>query len=92
LAAAGAGRTPAGVLRGLVHTDGCRFVARDWSGGKLREYVRYSFSNRSEDIKALFADTCDVLGIHWTRAGSREIAIARRADVRRLDEFIGPKR
>jgi hypothetical protein len=83
---------PQAFLRGLVHTDGCRFVARDRSGGKLHEYVRYSFSNRSEQIKALFAATCDALGVHWTRAGSREIAIARRADVRRLDEFIGPKR
>jgi len=83
---------PEAFLRGLVHTDGCRFVARDRSGNTIREYARYSFSNRSEDIKALFAETCDVLGIHWTRAGSREIAIARRADVRRLDEFIGPKR
>jgi hypothetical protein len=83
---------PEAFLRGLVHSDGCRFVARDRSGGKIHDYVRYSFSNRSEHIKALFTETCDVLGIHWTRAGSREIAIARRADVRRLDEFIGPKR
>jgi hypothetical protein len=83
---------PQAFLRGLVHTDGCRFVARDRSGGTFHEYVRYSFSNRSEDIKGLFGETCDALGIHWTRAGSREIAIARRADVRRLDEFIGPKR
>jgi hypothetical protein len=82
---------PEAFLRGLVHTDGCRFVARDRSSGTIHDYVRYSFSNRSEDIKALFAETCDALGIHWTRAGSREIAIACRADVRRLDEFIGPK-
>jgi hypothetical protein len=83
---------PEAFLRGLVHTDGCRFLARHRRGGAIYEYVRYSFSNRSEDIKALFAETCDALGIHWTRAGPREIAIARRADVRRLDEFIGPKR
>ena len=78
-------------LRGLIHTDGCRFVARDRSGAKLREYVRYSFSNRSEDIKRLFCDACDVLGIAWTRAGHREIAVARRADVHHLESFIGPK-
>ena len=83
---------PEAFLRGLIHSDGCRFVARDRSGGKLREYVRYSFSNRSEDIKRLFCDACDSLGIGWTRAGAREIAVARRPDVKRLEGFIGPKR
>ena len=43
---------PKPFLRGLIHTDGCRFVARDRSGAKERDYVRYSFSNRSDDIKA----------------------------------------
>jgi hypothetical protein len=83
---------PEPFLRGLIHTDGCRFVARDRSGPTVREYVRYSFSNRSEDIKRLFCDACDALGVGWTRAGKREIAVARRADVRRLESFIGPKR
>jgi hypothetical protein len=78
-------------LRGLIHSDGCRFVARNRSGAKVREYVRYSFSNRSEDIKRLFCEACDVLGIGWTRAGHREIAVARRADVHRLESFIGQK-
>ena len=82
---------PKAFLRGLLHTDGCRFVARDRSGGRVREYVRYSFSNRSEDIKRLFCGACDALGIGWTRAGAREIAVARRADVERLDSFVGPK-
>ena len=38
-------------LRGLIHSDGCRVVADD-RGVKS---VRYHFSNRSEDIKALSA-------------------------------------
>ncbi|MEO8689654.1 MAG: hypothetical protein ABI611_15760 [Solirubrobacteraceae bacterium] len=58
----------------------------------MREYLRYSFSNRSEDIKRLFCNACDDLGIGWTRAGDREIAISRRANVDRLEDFIGPKR
>ena len=82
---------PKPFLRALIHTDGCRFVARDRSGATVREYVRYSFSNRSDDIKRLFSDACDALGIGWTRAGDREIAVARRADVSRLECFIGPK-
>ncbi len=83
---------PKPFLRGLIHTDGCRFVARDRSGTRVREYLRYSFSNRSEDIKRLFCNACDDLGIGWTRAGDREIAISRRANVDRLEDFIGPKR
>jgi len=75
-------------IRGLIHSDGCRIVARD----RGVRSVRYHFSNRSEDIKGLFCAALDRLQIHWTRPSDRQIAIYRKADVRRLDEFIGPKR
>ena len=74
-------------LRGLIHSDGCRVVAND-RGAKS---VRYHFSNKSEDIKALFCISLDNLAIHWTRPNDRSIAIYRKADVARLDQFIGPK-
>jgi hypothetical protein len=32
------------------------------------------------------------MGLHWTRSGSRTIYVSRKADVAKLDEFIGPKR
>ena len=54
--------------------------------------TRYHFSNKSEDIKALFCASLDRLGIPWTRPSARDIAIYRKAAVARLDEFIGPKR
>lgn len=43
--------TPASLIRGLIHSDGCRVVANDRGVAS----VRYHFSNRSEDIKANYA-------------------------------------
>jgi hypothetical protein len=52
---------------------------------------RFSFSNRSEDIKAILCEHLDLLGIAWRRAGSQNISIARREAVAALDEFVVPK-
>jgi hypothetical protein len=79
---------PEYLVRGLIHSDGCRVVANDRGVAS----VRYHFSNRSEDIKRILCDALDLLGVHWTRPCNRQIAIYRKADVARLDEFIGPKR
>jgi hypothetical protein len=53
---------------------------------------RYSFSNRSEDIKGILCEHLDLLGIAWRRAGDQNISIARREAVAALDAFVGPKR
>lgn len=79
------------LLRGLIHSDGCRIIAREKSGSGLREAPRYLFSNRSEDIKELFCNSCDALGIRWTRPSDIQIAIYRKASVAVLDDFVGPK-
>jgi hypothetical protein len=42
------GRYPRQLLRGLIHSDGCRVMNRV-HGGKY-SYARYLFTNRSEDI------------------------------------------
>ena len=78
-------------LRGLIHSDGCRIIARERQAGRVREAPRYSFSNRSEDIKTLFCESCDVLGIRWTRPSDKEVAIYRLESVARMDRFVGPK-
>jgi hypothetical protein len=78
-------------LRGLIHSDGCRIIACERQAGRVRYAARYSFSNRSEDIKRLFCESCEALGIHWTRPSEKEIAIYRLASVARMDEFVGPK-
>jgi hypothetical protein len=83
---------PHELLRGLIHSDGCRYVARQRGSGRTYEYVRYAFSNRSEDIKQIFCDHADLLGVAWTRPSDVMIQVARRDAVAILDEFIGPKR
>jgi hypothetical protein len=79
---------PAEFLRGLIHSDGCRFTNQGRDGWRS---PRYSFSNRSDDIRRLFCAACDVLGLRWTQAPNT-IYVSRKADVARMDEFIGPKR
>jgi hypothetical protein len=77
-------------LRGLIHSDGCRFIARQRKGKSDWAWTRYVFSNRSQDIKDLLCASCDALGVRWTRT-ARDVAVARRGSVARLEEFIGPK-
>jgi hypothetical protein len=79
-------------LRGLIHSDGTRIIATERKGSYVRRAPRYAFSNKSEDIKRLFCESCDALGIRWTRPSDRQIAIYRKASVAILDEFVGPKK
>ncbi len=79
-------------MRGLIHSDGCRFVANQRAGARIYRYTRYSFSNRSDDIRAMFCASLDQLGIGWTRPNEQQIAIDRRSEVAKLDAFVGPKR
>ena len=70
----------------------CRWVpTRTRFGGKTYRYSRYSFSNRSDDIKSILCEHLDLLGIRWTRPNRWDIAIDRRGEVAKLDSFIGPK-
>ena len=82
---------PKELLRGLVHSDGCRSMNTVVSGGRTYSYPRYQFTNASDDIRRIFTDTCDLLGVHWTQMNARNVAISRREDVAFLDTFIGPK-
>ncbi|MET7282521.1 transcriptional regulator [Kribbella sp. NPDC005582] len=83
---------PEQLLRGLFHSDGCRFV--NWAGkadGRRYEYVRYMFSNESADIRKILTDTLDRLGILWRQPRRNVVAVSRREGVERLDTFVGPK-
>jgi len=55
-------------------------------------YPRYFFSNLSADIRGLFCEYCDRIGVRWTQSNPRNISISHRSSVARLDAFIGPKR
>jgi hypothetical protein len=88
---------PREFLRGLIHSDGCRTVNRFHTrlpSGRVAEYAypRYFFSNLSSDIRGLFCEYCERLGIRWTQSNHRNISVSHRRSVALLDEFVGPKR
>ncbi|MDX6356820.1 MAG: hypothetical protein QOF98_3723, partial [Streptomyces sp.] len=86
-------------IRGLVHSDGCRVTnwTQQFRGGELRryEYPRYFFTNVSDDIRQLYCDTLDKVGVEWrvTRRGDRpyNISVARRESVALMDTYVGRK-
>ncbi|MFD7940427.1 helix-turn-helix domain-containing protein [Streptomyces sp. NPDC059755] len=86
-------------VRGLIHSDGCRitnWTTRIVAGESKRyEYPRYFFTNVSDDIRRLFTDTLEKLGIEWThctRTGNPyNISVAKKAHVALLDTHVGPK-
>ena len=87
---------PREFLRGLIHSDGCRTTNRfktKLPSGRVAEYeyARYFFSNLSADIRGLFCEYCERLGIRWTQSNPRNISISHRDSVAILDEFVGPK-
>jgi Homeodomain-like domain-containing protein len=82
-------RHPDQLLRGLIHSDGCRFINTGRDGWVC---PRYAFYQASADIRRIFCEACDRLGLRWTTAGERTIYVSCKADVALLDTFIGPKR
>lgn len=86
-------RYPEQLLRGLFHSDGCRFV--NWAskpdGRRYYYYVRYMFSNESADIRKILTDALDLLGIAWRQPRVNAIAVSRKEAVAALDVFVGPK-
>jgi hypothetical protein len=79
-------------LRGLVHSDGCRHINTIEHPKKAYRYPRYTFSNRSDDIRGLFCEYCDKVGIEWRQMNRWNISVAKRDSVALMDQFIGPKR
>jgi hypothetical protein len=79
---------PGLLIRGLIHSDGCRFINTGSYGWSCPRYV---FTNLSPDIKKIFCDACDLLCLRWTTA-PKAVYVSRQADVARMDEFVGPKR
>jgi hypothetical protein len=87
---------PRELLRGLIHSDGCRTVNRfavdlPLGGRRVYAYARYFFSNLSADIRGIFTEHCDLLGIRWTLSNPRNVSVSDRRSVALLDQFIGPK-
>ena len=87
---------PQEFLCGLLHSDGCRTVNRFSTllpSGRVAEYAypRWFFSNRSDDIRGLFCEYCERLGIRWTQSNPRNISVSHRTSVALLDSFVSAK-
>ncbi len=79
---------PEALIRGLVHSDGCRVL----NVVKNTPYPRYHFTNNSDDIRGIFVAACRRIGVECRHNNWKNVSVARRASVARLDEFIGPQR
>ena len=87
---------PRALIRGLIHSDGSRVINRFQTrlpSGRVADYsyVRYFFTNYSADIRGIFCEHCDLLGIRWTQSSFKNISVAHRDSVAILDSFVGPK-
>jgi hypothetical protein len=88
-------RWPEQLLKGMIQSDGCRSMNTGRGGWR---HSRYSFTNLSTDITSIFCSACDCLGLRWTASfpardeATVSIYVSRKADVARLDEFVGAKR
>jgi hypothetical protein len=82
---------PGRLLRGLIHSDGCLSVNTIRHPKKTYVYPRYLFSNRSDDIRRIFCDACDQLGIEWRVMNRWNISVARHESIALLGEFVGQK-
>lgn len=82
---------PGDFIRGLFHSDGCRFANRVVVSGKQYVYPRYMFTNESADIMGLCQWALDLLGIAWRMNRRNSLSVARRDAVAALDRHVGPK-
>jgi hypothetical protein len=85
-------RYPGRLLRGLIHSDGCRVANTIRHPKKTYTYPRYFFSNRSFDIQRIFCGACNRLEISWRQDGPWNISVARRGSVAIMDRHVGRKR
>jgi hypothetical protein len=88
---------PGELIRGLIHSDGCRTINRfktKLPSGRVAEYEypRYFFSNLSADIRGIFCEHSDLLGIRYTCGHERNVSIAHKASVAILENLVGAKK
>jgi hypothetical protein len=87
---------PGALIRGLIHSDGCRVLNQFQTKlptGRIASssYVRYFFSNHSADIRQIFIDHCKLLGIRLTQSNPRNLTVSHRKSVAILEGLVGPK-
>lgn len=79
------------LIRGLIHSDGCRAINRVTVHGVRYAYPRYFFVNESRDILGIMAETLDRVGVAYRYNRPNSISIARREAVAAMDAHVGPK-
>jgi hypothetical protein len=82
---------PWALIRGLIHSDGCRAINKVTVHGVRYSYPRYFFANESRDILEIMGDALDRVGVAWRYNRPNSISIARRAAVALMDAQVGPK-
>ncbi|HTX11288.1 MAG TPA: hypothetical protein VME22_21885 [Solirubrobacteraceae bacterium] len=87
---------PGSLVRGLIHSDGCRVINHfrtKLPSGRVAEYsyVRYFFTNYSSDIRQIFCEHCELLGIRVTQSNHRNLTVSHRSSVAILEKIVGPK-
>jgi hypothetical protein len=86
---------PGPFLRGLFHSDGCRFtntVSRTRNGvTKTHSYPRWMFTNHSADIQVWCKEALDALAVPWTQSFWKTISVATKDGVAILDDVVGFK-
>jgi hypothetical protein len=80
------------LIRGLIHSDGCRAINRVTVRGVPYAYPRYFFANESRDILQIMGDALDRVGVAWRYNRPNSISMARREAVAAMDAHVGPKR
>jgi hypothetical protein len=90
-------RHPRALVRGMIQSDGWRFINHRGRRGGAWSASRYGFGNVSTDVTSIFCTACYRLGLRWTAAFPKSetkqviVYVSRKADVARMDEFVGPK-
>lgn len=79
------------LVRGLIHSDGCRAVNRVVTRGKTYSYPRYFFGNESTDILQIMGEALDRVGVAWRYNRPNSISVARRDAVALMDAHVVPK-
>ncbi|KOG50949.1 hypothetical protein ADK76_38155 [Streptomyces griseoflavus] len=87
------------LIRGLIHSDGCRVT--NWTtqrvGGRPKryEYPRYFFTNKSLDVLGICSAALTSVGVEWKMVRKFNepfnISVAKRPSVALMDTHIGPK-
>ncbi len=79
------------LIRGLIHSDGCRAVNNVIVRGKRYSYLRYFLSNESRDILRIAGEALNRVGVEWRYNRPNSISVARRESVALMEQHVGPK-